>query len=95
MSEKDFIKLLQNIITMVDPEDSNSISLGKLALESLINLAMNSGKVDGMTARMMHRASAEFEFMVERKVEFEGRPGAFSENEHKRRRLMMMLRPGC
>lgn len=95
MSEEDFIKLLQDILTMVDPEDPNSIALGKITLETLFNLGVNSGKVDGLTARMMLRAREGFKFIVERKVEFEGKPGAFLENEQKRRRLMMMLSASC
>ena len=95
MSLDDFLKFLQDILTMVEPGDANSVKLGKISVGSIVDLALNSGKVDPMTARVMREVTFAYENLVKRKKEFAGERGKFDENEQKRRRLTMVLHPRC
>lgn len=95
MSEKDFIKLLQNLLTMVDKKNPDSITYAKNVLENLVNLTSISDKKDRFTFRVMVSALEHFDMLVDMKSRFEGRPGEYADNEQKRSRLLMMLAPGC
>ncbi len=95
MSLKNFIAYLQQLLSMIDPEDEYSIALGKNALSATIALARVSGKADPLTLRAMIRADAQFHDLARNAKDFAGVPGKFLENEQKRTRLEMALIPHC
>ena len=95
MSLKNFIAYLQQLLTMVDPRDAESIERAKAALNATVQFAVASHKVDGRTHRAMYEAIDQFDLLVQTASSFAGRPGAYVENEQKRRRLLNALYPGC
>lgn len=95
MSLENFISFLQQLLTMVDKKDAYSTALAKSILQSVVELAKASQKVDGRTLRAMDTAVGEFEELVLHAKEFAGKPGEILENEQKRSRLTMMLLPSC
>lgn len=95
MSLQSFIIYLQELLTMVDPKDSQSITIAFRALTATEELARRSRKADGMTCRIMGRAIDHFEELVQTSADFAGVPGDTISNTQKRRRLLMTLRAGC
>jgi hypothetical protein len=95
MSEQNFLSFLQQVLTMVNPEDEASIALGKIALNAVIELALSSRKVSGPVVRMMYGAENCFDQLIKNAAHFIGKPGEYIENEQKRRRLANAIRPGC
>ena len=95
MSFDNFLSYLQQLLTMVSPENQHSIALAKTALSNTIMLAHESGKVDSMTFRSMKRAEQLFNFLVNHADDFKGVPGDFTGNKHKRTRLAHIIQPGC
>ena len=95
MSEQNFLSFLQQILTMVDPENIESVEMGRMALSAVIRLAKSSEKVNGITLRMMYRAQRDYDDLVANADHFAGKPGQYLENEQKRRRLANAIRPGC
>ena len=95
MSLKNFIAYLQQLLSMIDPEDKYSIALAKNALAATIALAKASGKADPITLRTMTRAEDDFNYLVRNAKDFAGVPGKYLENEQKRHRLEMALTPHC
>lgn len=95
MSFNNFISFLQQILTMVDENDRCSIALATSILSSTIALAEASGKVDPITRRTMRMAENSFYDLVSHSKEFAGEPGDYKGNEQKRRKLGLMLKPGC
>ena len=95
MSMTGFIRYLQELLSMVNIRDDYSVALAKAALTSTVGLAIASKKVDPVTQHAMHRAVGLFEYLVENARDFVGKPGDYQGNEQKRRRLQLMLQPGC
>ena len=95
VNKEGLLKLLQQLLTMVDKESHTSIRCAKNALENIYALARESGKSDAMTIRMMDRSIHLFERMVAYKEDFAGVPGDYNGNAAKRHHLEMMIRPGC
>ena len=95
MSIKNFIAYLQQLLSMIDPDNDYSVALAKSALTATVALVEASGKVDGMTRRTMRAALHAFNSLAEHAEDFAGTPGMYKENEQKRQRLEMMLYPHC
>lgn len=96
MSYDNFLSYLQQLLTMVDPKNKYSVALAKSALSQTIALARISGKTDvGPTLRIMRMAERQFENLAEHRADFAGVPGEYEKNSIKRRRLGLVLRPGC
>lgn len=95
MSLNNFISYLQQILSMIDPEDKYSVALGKNALSVTIALAVASGKVDAKTEQVMRIAEHQYRYLAENAKDFSGKPGKFEENEKRRRRLLTVISPGC
>ena len=95
MSFDRFIELLQQLITMTDPEVKERVWYAENILDNLLRLADESGMADLRTVSAMKLASANFTRFLRNKEDFAGRPGDYSGNQAKRRRLAMMLRPSC
>ena len=95
MSLNNFIAYLQQLLTMVDPQDAESIERAEAALNATVRFAVASHKVDGRTHRVMIDAIDQFDMLVRTAPSFAGKPGAYVENEQKRRRLLNALYPGC
>ena len=93
MSEKRFLELLQELLTMVDPDDPDSIKTARSVISGILELAKESGKVYSPTIRMMISAEEQFLGLVRHKDEFAGWPGDYWGNVAKQHRLMQMLRP--
>ena len=95
MSTENFLSFMQQILTMVDPENPASIELGSLALRTMCSLAETSGKTSGYTSDMMIMAKRRFDSLVRHRDSFIGVPGEYAENMMKRNRLLNVLHPGC
>ena len=95
MTIDNFLSFLQQLLTMVDPQNEESIRLGRDALESIVELARSSGKVEPYTLHAMFYAEHDFEVLVRHADEFIGVPGRFELNAKRRRRLRMALQPHC
>lgn len=95
MSAKRFIIFLQELLSMVSPEDDLSRTAAKNALISVVALAFASHKADAITLRIMRCAEDSFDYLVVHAEDFAGKPGDFVENEKRRRRLLQMLNPSC
>lgn len=95
MSEKNFLSYLQQLLSMVDPEDKYSIALAQMALDATVELARGSGKANPVTLRMMIAAKGMFRRLVAHRDDYAGVPGEYETNKQKRRRLAMMFQPGC
>ena len=95
MSLDSFVRLLQELLTMVDPRDELSIECAKTTLRMVFALALKSGKADPFTMRCMDRAILIFEDLVRHRDDFIGKPGSFHTNNAKRQRLKNLLYPSC
>ena len=54
-----------------------------------------SGMANGDVLRAMRVGYVEFNYILEHKDEFAGKPGDYHGNQAKRQRLAMMVRPHC
>ncbi len=95
MSLDSFLRLLQELLTMVNPGDGLSIECAQTTLRMIVALARDSGKVDPYTLRCMDRATLIFKDLVHHRKDFIGSPGNFQANNAKRQRLQNMLYPSC
>ena len=95
MSINNFLSYLQQLLTMINPKDKYSVALGKSALSATIALAEASGKIDMETRHAMMMAKHQFEYLAENAEDFSGKPGNLVMNRKRRRRLLMVLMPGC
>ena len=95
MSHDNFLSYLQQLLSTVDPGNPCSVALGQTALDATVELVRASGKVDGYTIHLMVMAQDGFRHLVYHQKEYAGVPGEYKENEQKRRRLEMVLHPGC
>lgn len=95
MSMNNFLSFLQQLLTMVDPDNQYSIALAQTALDATVELVWASRKSDSLTIRSMMVAKNEFRYLVSHQDEYAGIPGEYSMNEQKRRRLALVLQPGC
>lgn len=95
MSFDNFLSYLQQLLTMVEPENLYSVALAKGALSQTVALARISSKTDSVTYRTMLMAERQFEYLAEHRADFAGVPGEYDRNKIKRRRLGLILRPGC
>lgn len=95
MSLNNFISYLQQILSMIDPNDPYSVALGKTALSATIRLAEVSEKAGPQTIRAMRIAENQFQYLAENAKDFAGKPGHYEENERRRHRLLMTVSPSC
>ena len=95
MSLNNFLSYLQQLLSMVDPANKYSVALAQAALDATVKLVRASGKADAVTMRTMVNAQREFRYLASHRDEFAGIPGDYNGNEQKRRRLGLMLQPGC
>ena len=95
MSFDRFIELLQQLITMTDPDDFGEVLNAMNILKNLLELARSSELADALTIRAMHLGYAQFRGLLHSKDDFAGKPGDYSGNKAKRNRLAMLLKPGC
>lgn len=95
MSLESFIRLYQELLTMIDPDDMLSVEFAKSILHMIFVLARRSGKADSVTLRCMDNGVHSFERIARHRDDFAGKPGDFAGNNAKRQRLTHMLRPGC
>lgn len=95
MSTERFITLLQEILTMVDKNDMESVTKARNALSAIVELAFESQKANAITLRVMRRAESMFDSLVSNADDFSGKPGDYLNNNKKRKRLLAMLSPGC
>ena len=95
MSEDQFLKLLQSMITMAIPSEVSSRMHVKAALINLYALAYDSGKCNALTFRMMRQAIDFSDRLISMQNDFAGVPGDYEGNKAKRDRLRMKLMPHC
>ena len=97
MSLKDYLKFLQNLITMLDPNDKQSCECFENALRAVFQMMRMSGKADGITmehaweAQLPHSVHA----LIRMRDEFAGVPGEYEKNKKKRERLLHVIAPHC
>ena len=95
MSKESFIRLLQSLLTMVDPDDPYSVKCVERTLENIFMLARESKKCDPFTMRLMLQALSSVQRLIVDREDFIGKPGQYATNVAKRHRLEQMLMPGC
>ncbi len=95
MSKKRFLQLLQALITMVNPSSPASVACAKTILECILGLARESGEADSVTLRLMVGAIDDFNYLIDQKLDFEGKPGDHSGNIVKQLRMGEMIFPSC
>ncbi len=95
MSFERYIELLQMLITMTDPDDSNEVLCAMNILKNLLELARSSEKANAITIRAMAQGFNGFTRLLRSKDDFAGEPGDYTGNQAKRQRLAMILKPHC
>ncbi len=95
MSEDMFLKLLQSLLTMVDPEDPLSVASFQNVLNSVLAMGEKAKAVDGETRMLMMRAAKYPEDIIYNRKDFAGKPGDYKGNQAKRNRLYQALMPSC
>lgn len=95
MSENRFLQLLQELLTMVDPDNLDSINKARGVISSILALAEESEKAHPYTIHLMKSAEVCFLRLVRHKDEFAGCPGDYQGNIDKQLRLRLMLQPHC
>lgn len=95
MSEDNFLSFLQQLLTMVDPQEPASVELAKTALDSVVALAKESAMADAVVMQMMRSAQNSFRYLVKSRNDFAGRKGQYARNNIKRARLRNALCPHC
>ena len=95
MSLNNFLCYLQQLLSMVDGSDEESVALAQSALAATIRMVRFSGKADRITWQTMTAAEGMFPHLVEHREDYSGVPGEYLRNERRRRRLGMVLQPHC
>lgn len=95
MSLDSFIRLYQELLTMVDPNNEMSVEYAVNVLRQIMILARQSHKVDPLTERCMFNGINEFPRIARHRDDFAGKPGDYAVNAAKRQRLRHMLVPHC
>ena len=95
MSLESFIRLYQELLTMIDPDNDYSVQCAVSMLHMLYTLAHNSGKASPITIRAMDSGVRNFENLARHRNDFAGKPGDYKGNNAKRQRLKNMLVPSC
>lgn len=95
MSLESFIRLYQELLTMVDPSNTLSVVCAENVLRLIYALARHSGKANSITIRCMDSGVRQFSDLVRHRNEFAGKPGEFHANNAKRQRLRDVLYPHC
>lgn len=95
MSRENFLMLLQQLITMAEPDNEESINNAITALKAVYELAVQSQKSDPETIRMIRASIGVFSYLLNNKDAFAGKKGSYRQNKIKRERLGMVLMPSC
>ena len=95
MTIDNFLSFLQQLLTMVDPDDQTSVALAKSSLLTTTALAESSKKIDKITFRAMRLAEDRIDYLIRHKDDYVGVPGEYQNNKIKRQRLAHILMPGC
>lgn len=95
MSLNNFLSYLQQLLTMVDPENPYSVGLVKTSLSAIVALAKGSQMVDAFTMRVMIGAEERLQYLIQHADDFKGKPGEYEENRHRRKRLELVCYPHC
>ena len=90
-----YIELMQQLITMTDPDDEEEVLCAKNILKNLLELTRRSKKATPQTLQAMLIGYAEFSRILQMKEDFAGVPGDIAGNLAKRKRLTTVIRPGC
>ena len=95
MSLQSYIRLYQELLTMVDPNNPYSIEHALGILRQILFMAEQSKMANAETIEYMDAGIYQFEYLAKHHDNFAGKPGDFHGNEAKRQRLMHMLIPHC
>ena len=95
MSRERFMQLLQELITMTDPDNAQDVEDAKEILKRLLRLAQSSEKADAYTIRSISGSCTVFEMLLRNKDHFAGIPGDDDGNRIKRKRLWNAIYPYC
>lgn len=95
MSFDRFVELLQQLITMTDPNNFTEVLNAMNILKNLQELARRSGMADELTIRAMDLGYFNFRAFLRSKDDYAGKPGDTAGNKAKRNRLAMLLNPHC
>ena len=95
MTMDNFLRFLQQLLTMADPADPDLVEKAENALRVVVDLVRSSHEVDTQTAFLMDCAINQFRHLLRFRDEFAGVRGKPMLNEQRRRRLRLALRPGC
>lgn len=90
-----YLEFFQEVLTMTDPKDKESIARGKELLKQLMEHGRRSGQNDHLTDEMMVRGYTDLGYCLRRKEDFACKPDDEEGNRAKRRRLAQYLYPGC
>lgn len=95
MSLESYIRMYQELLTMVDPSNPYSVEHAVNILREILFLAQQSHMANPLTIRSMYNGIQEFASIARHRADFAGKPGDFHGNQTKRQRLMQMLGPHC
>ena len=96
MSTENFLSFLQQLLTIVDPKDQQSVNMVKRLLSDLKTLSdYNTKSFEMFTRKMIEAANLEIDYLIAHRSEFAGKPGKYDANYKKRQRLHMLLAPNC
>ena len=95
MSLNNFLSYLQQLLTMVDPENPYSVGLVKTSLSAIVALAKGSQMVDAFTMRVMMGAEERLQYLIQHADDFKGKPGEYEENRHRRKHLELVCYTHC
>ena len=96
MSIENFLSFLQQLLTIVDPEDPQSVNMVKSLLLDLKILSDHTTKPFGFSTRsLITAANSEINYLIAHSSEFAGKPGEYDANRKKRQRLQFLLTPHC
>ena len=95
MTVDNFMAYLQQLLTIVDTGNKESVDLAKQALTATVALARLSQNVDDMTDHLMDVAVERFPYLIEHARDFAGEHGDVHLNMARRRTLELTLYPHC
>ena len=96
MTVENFLSFLQQLLTIVNPNDQQSVNMVKSLLLDLKILSDHDTKTFGrLTYMTIAAANSQIDFLIEHSSEFAGKTGEYDANYKKRQRLHILLAPHC
>lgn len=95
MTEENYLSFLQQLLTMTDSSDRVSVIRAESILLNLFEIMRNTENTNPVVTRMVMLTIRQFRYLLDHAKDFTGKPGEYKLNAEKRRRLALVIEPGC